>query len=53
MPDDNVEEPILGTLILKMPFFVLGVAIGMAVVWVALMWVPGVAEPILRAINAG
>jgi hypothetical protein len=53
MPDDNAEEPIVGTLILKVPFFVIGVAMGMAVVWLALMWVPDAAEPILRAIRAG
>ena len=53
MSDDIDAEPILGTLILKIPFFVLGVAMGMAVVWVALMWVPDAAEPILRAIKAG
>ena len=53
MPDENAEEPIVRTLILKVPFFVLGVAIGMAIVWLALIWVPVVAEPILRAIRVG
>ena len=37
----NDAEPIIPTLILKIPFFVLGVAIGMAIVWVAFQWVPG------------
>lgn len=39
MNDDS--EPIVSTLVLKLPFFVLGVAIGMAIVWIALQWVPG------------
>jgi hypothetical protein len=39
MSEDS--EPIVATLILKLPFFVLGTAIGMAIVWVALLWVPG------------
>lgn len=38
MNDDS--EPIVSTLALKFPFFVLGVAIGMAIVWIALQWVP-------------
>jgi hypothetical protein len=39
MTDDS--EAIVSTLVLKLPFFVLGVAIGMAIVWAALLWVPG------------
>jgi hypothetical protein len=39
MNDDS--EPIVATLALKFPFFVLGVAIGMAIVWIALQWIPG------------
>lgn len=39
MTDDS--EPIVSTLVLKLPFFILGVAIGMAIVWVAILWVPG------------
>ena len=35
------EEPIVGTLLLKIPFLLLGILIGMGVVWVALLWVPG------------
>jgi len=45
-------EPIVGTLILKLPMFVFGVAIGMAVVWVAFKWVPGAMRDAL-AIVAG
>ena len=30
----------LPTFIYKIPFLILGVAIGMAIVWVALQWVP-------------
>ena len=47
------EEPIIPTLIIKLPFFILGVALGMSVVWVALQWVPAAALPALRAIAAG
>ena len=39
MTDD--AEPIVATLAVKLPFFILGVAIGMAVVWVAFQWIPG------------
>ena len=41
MPDEREEEPIVATLLWKLPFFILGVALGMAIVWVALQWVPG------------
>jgi hypothetical protein len=46
------DYPIIGTLLFKLPFLVLGVALGMGVVWVALQWVPAVATPILRAAGA-
>ena len=46
------EEPIVGTLILKLPFLVLGVAIGMAVVWVAFKWVPGALVDALAVVAA-
>jgi hypothetical protein len=48
--EDNY--PIMGTLLFKLPFLILGIAIGMAVVWVGLQWVPAVAAPILRAAGA-
>ncbi len=44
--------PVVGTLLFKLPFLVLGVAIGMGVTWTALQWVPAVAAPILRAAGA-
>ena len=40
MSDDL--EPVLPTLAFKLPFFVLGVVLGMVIVWIALLWVPGV-----------
>ena len=46
------DYPVGNTLLFKLPFFVLGVAIGMGVVWVALQWVPKVALPILQAAGA-
>jgi hypothetical protein len=33
-------DPILWTLMWKLPFFMAGVALGMAIVYVALQWVP-------------
>lgn len=45
------EEPIVGTLILKLPFLVLGVAIGMGVVWVAFQWVPGALVDALAVVS--
>ncbi len=45
-------EPVVATLVFKLPFLVLGIAIGMSIVWVALQWVPAVAGPILRGIGA-
>jgi hypothetical protein len=37
----ETTEPVLGTLLFKAAFFVLGVATGMAIVWLAFQWVPG------------
>lgn len=34
------DEPFIPTLIVKIPFLLLGVAIGMGIVWVAFQWVP-------------
>lgn len=45
-------EPLVETLVVKLPFLLLGVAIGMGIVWVALQWVPAVAGPILQAAGA-
>jgi len=53
MSDLEDEEQIGPTLMYKVPFFLLGVLLGMCVVWVALQWVPGAAAPALRAIAAG
>jgi hypothetical protein len=53
MSDDNNVEPIVETLIVKLPFFVIGVAIGMAIVWVALQWVPSATQQALQAVGAG
>ena len=36
------DEPIGPTLLLKLPFLILGILIGMAVVWLAFQWVPDV-----------
>jgi hypothetical protein len=49
----NEVEPVFETLVFKLPFLILGIAIGMAVVWVALQWVPAVAGPIFRGIAGG
>ncbi len=38
MTDDS--DSFVPTLIYKIPFLILGIAIGMAAVWVALQWVP-------------
>ena len=35
------EPTMLNEIIIKFPFFLLGVATGMLVVWVAFQWVPG------------
>jgi hypothetical protein len=45
-------DPVIGTLAFKLPFLILGIAIGMGVVWVSLQWVPAVALPILRSVGA-
>ena len=37
----NDDEPMLHTLMMKVPFLFLGLAIGMISVWVAFQWVPG------------
>ena len=50
---DNTEDPedIGPTLLLKLPFFFLGVAIGMGIVWVAFQWVPGMLNQAASAIS--
>jgi hypothetical protein len=53
MPNPIQEEPIVETLILKVPFFIVGVLVGMAIVWIALQWVPGAAQQALNNIGAG
>jgi len=37
---EDYSESIASTLLIKLPFFILGVAIGMFTVWVAFQWVP-------------
>ena len=45
------SESIASTFKYKIPFLVLGIAIGMLVVWVALQWVPGALAPAIEAVN--
>jgi hypothetical protein len=44
------EPEIVGSLIVKLPIFVFGVALGMAVVWVAFQWVPGAMRDALATV---
>lgn len=43
-------EPIGETLIVKLPFFIIGVALGMLIFWVALQWVPSATMASLQGI---
>ena len=39
--EQQAAEPrMLGEIAIKFPFFLLGVATGMLIVWIALQWVP-------------
>lgn len=48
---EHDPEAILPTLAVKLPFFIIGVAIGMGVVWVALQWVPGALAQALASVG--
>ncbi len=39
------------TLLVKIPFFLLGVALGMVIVWVAFQWVPVTMSQAMTAIR--
>ncbi len=41
MSDLDESDTVQATFKYKLPFFVLGVAVGMFAVWVAMQWVPG------------
>lgn len=49
MSDES--DSIASTFKYKIPFFVLGVAIGMLVVWVALQWVPAAMQAALLTLG--
>lgn len=44
-------EPLIPTLTQKLPFFILGIAIGMAVVWIAFLWIPGAMSQAVSALS--
>jgi len=50
---DEPSDSIASTLLIKLPFFVLGVATGMLAVWVSLKWVPNVLAGALQALAGG
>ena len=37
---DNDQEDVLSTLIIKVPFLLLGIALGMLTVYVGMQWIP-------------
>jgi len=45
------EPTMLSEIVIKFPFFLLGVVTGMLVVWVAFQWVPGALFAALAAGN--
>lgn len=51
MSDDS--DSITSTFKYKIPFFILGVVIGMLLVWIALQWVPAALQAALATIGAG
>ena len=48
---EDYSESIASTLLIKLPFFILGVVIGMFTVWVAFQWVPDAVSETLQALN--
>lgn len=48
---EDMAPPVLPTLAFKLPIFLLGVAIGMAVFWVALLWVPAAMRQVASAVG--
>ena len=44
------KQSVLPEIMLKVPFFIIGIILGMLTFWVALMWVPGAVANALGAL---